>query len=315
MLAFACAVALWALAPAGAFAVDSADPVGGLTLAVKDRHDGEFIVGTRVDIYRVATVQENGTLKPTAAFKKYAVSWDVEGSSDVRNLADTLEAYIVRDKIAPTASGKTDANGISAFPQGAGSLKPGYYLVIADRHTFGAQVHEPTPSLVAVPYVYESSEVEYAPVVSLKYAAYDEPFDLDVTVVWKGDDPDRPSEVRVYLMRDGEIYDIAILDESSGWHIAWPDLDPQYRWTVVEDPVPNGYEVSIRKDGTSIVVVNTIEDEEPVGSGEISVTPGASSGNPDEELPQTGQLWWPVPAMAALGAAFLLVGFAKRRES
>jgi LPXTG-motif cell wall-anchored protein len=32
-------------------------------------------------------------------------------------------------------------------------------------------------------------------------------------------------------------------------------------------------------------------------------------------LPQTGQLWWPVPVLALVGAAFVLVGWFRRRSN
>ena len=35
---------------------------------------------------------------------------------------------------------------------------------------------------------------------------------------------------------------------------------------------------------------------------------------PLTQLPQTGQLWWPVPVMAMGGAVLMSLGFARRRR-
>ena len=45
-------------------------------------------------------------------------------------------------------------------------------------------------------------------------------------------------------------------------------------------------------------------------------TPGTPSnpGEPGEEVPQTGQLWWPVPILAVSGMALFLLGWARQRK-
>lgn len=54
--------------------------------------------------------------------------------------------------------------------------------------------------------------------------------------------------------------------------------------------------------------------------------PVAKTAKPDDEddedvppvkkkLPQTGQLWWPVPVLAGFGVLFLLIGFLRRRRA
>ncbi len=43
-------------------------------------------------------------------------------------------------------------------------------------------------------------------------------------------------------------------------------------------------------------------------------TPSTATPTPKPTLPQTGQLWWPVPVLAIAGAAFILFGWLRRRS-
>lgn len=43
-------------------------------------------------------------------------------------------------------------------------------------------------------------------------------------------------------------------------------------------------------------------------------TPTEPPEKPGDKLPQTGQLWWPVPLLVMAGLTFLVVGFLRRRE-
>lgn len=43
-------------------------------------------------------------------------------------------------------------------------------------------------------------------------------------------------------------------------------------------------------------------------------TPTQPPEEPGDKLPQTGQLWWPVPLLMMAGLTFLVVGFLRRKE-
>ena len=64
-------------------------------------------------------------------------------------------------------------------------------------------------------------------------------------------------------------------------------------------------------DGTLTYDVNA--QTKPIG---IAWIPPESPDNPDKpkNLPQTGQLWWPVMALGAAGAAFIIAGIAAKRR-
>ena len=67
----------------------------------------------------------------------------------------------------------------------------------------------------------------------------------------------------------------------------------------MEVPV-DGYTVQMERSGVTLTVTNTAkEQEEPVLP---------------EELPSTGQLWWPAPVLLSLGLVCVLIGLLRRRK-
>lgn len=101
-----------------------------------------------------------------------------------------------------------------------------------------------------------------------------------------------------------------ILNERNSWRYIWNDL-PKYdknglpiEWRVVE-LTPEGYTVSITQESGTFVVTNT--PKQP------SVTPPTDQPK-GPTLPQTGELWWPVPVLAAAGLLLIAAGAGKKRK-
>jgi hypothetical protein len=188
------------------------------------------------------------------------------------------------------------------------------------------------------------------------------------------------------LFKDGEKYDEVKLNEKNSWYHTWKNLDKDSRWQLGEVSVPTGYTVLSELEGSTFVVVNTLESTTPTpttttstphyphGGRPKTTTPKETTtetpsetptertsqtpnpktddsglppftteevseaspetptdsefvteGNsPDEDipkttttaktkLPQTGQLWWPVPLLAFGGLIAYVAG--KRMSS
>ena len=131
--------------------------------------------------------------------------------------------------------------------------------------------------------------------------------------VWNdaGQKHDRPEKITVQLLKNGEVYDTVILNERNSWRYIWNDL-PKYdknglpiEWRVVE-LTPEGYTVSITQESGTFVVTNT--PKQP------SVTPPTDQPK-EPTLPQTGELWWPVPVLAAAGLLLIAAGAGKKRKA
>ena len=117
---------------------------------------------------------------------------------------------------------------------------------------------------------------------------------------------DRPAEVVVQLLCDGEVYDTVTLNAENNWRYTWSELDDSYTWTVVEEEC-KGYTVSVERDGITFVVTNTRVTPLP--------TPPGPTDPAKPSLPQTGQVWWPVPVLLMCGLLLSIIGLICRRRS
>ena len=282
----------------------------GLTITYQDH--GTLLSGAVFSIYLVATVNAYGELETTEQFKIFNV--DIPGKSDDtwRALASTLEGYVLRDNIAATDSGKTDRNGQIAFPTGGKRLTAGLYLVLGERHTQDGYRYDATPFMVMLPSLDKENNVwSYDVAVSPKFdrskipgSSGDDTITRKVLKLWedKGQEKDRPEEVIVQLLRDGKVFDTVTLNAANNWRYTWTALDNGYSWTVVEKETDN-YTVEVTQEGITFVVKNTHNED-------ISDEPTTPT---KPTLPQTGQLWWPVPVLIAAGLLFVVIGLLRRR--
>lgn len=94
----------------------------------------------------------------------------------------------------------------------------------------------------------------------------------------------------------------------------------------MEYETPEGYTVSVVREGITFVMTNTHTEEipdEPTPGGDVPPPPetnipdeptpqGPGPGGPD--LPQTGVLWWPVSLLACGGLFLFLIGWGIKRH-
>ena len=262
------------------------------------------IIGAGFDIYLVATVDEYGELTTTDDFAQFNV--DIRGENDDawKTLASTLQGYVLRDNISPADSGKTDQQGVISFSSAEKKLTPGLYLVLASRHTQDGYIYEALPTVVMLPSLdKENNDWVYEVTANPKFESTPVPKDEKVTrkvmKIWKdeGHEKDRPKEIVVQLLQDNKIYDTVTLSLANNWSYTWEELDASYRWTVVEKET-KGYTVAVNREGATFMVTNTYD------------TPKMPSKTP---LPQTGQLWWPVPVLIIAGLFAVVIGLFLRR--
>lgn len=113
-----------------------------------------------------------------------------------------------------------------------------------------------------------------------------------------GYEKQRPVSVVVTLFKNGEAFDFQTLSESGGWKYEWKKLERldsngnKISWSVEEKKIES-YSPKVTKSGNVFVVENTYEKT---------------------KIPRTGVLWWPVPALAAAGLFFLLLGRLFKKE-
>lgn len=304
-------MAVLLLLTGGALAAGSIDTEREVQLTVSCQDVKTALSGAEFAVYQIAAVEENGDLTPLAPFDRFNV--DIRGKNDEawKALASTLEGYVLRDQIAPAASGRTDGQGLLRFS----GLEQGLYLMLGSRHSQNGQIYDAAPVMVLLPArEKETDEWIYDVTVNPKFDSHPEPDENIITrkvlKVWEdeGHEKKRPRKISIQLLRDGKVYDTVTLSASNDWRYAWEELEDAHTWTVVEKDVKD-YTVTVTREGVTFVVTNTYDGEEPT-------PPPAKPGKPGgSKLPQTGQLWWPVPVLLAGGLLLIILGLLRRRRA
>ena len=344
---------LAALFSVSSVAAEGADPARPVTLTVLYQ-DGETpLSGAEFALYQVAAADENGALTLTKDFSAYPVDLAAGREDAFRSLSATLEGFVLRDDLTPLDRGTTDAEGRLTFPVDDQALPHGLYLVIGSSHEQNDVLYTTDAFMVQLPAADGNGGWIYDAILKPKYHATpveddkeDDTIRRKVLKVWKDDGTQRPAEVIIQLLRDGEVYDTVTLSAKNTWRHTWNKLDADHRWTVVEQEV-EGYTVEVTREGITFVVTNTAQPDTPdspddPGTPDKPDTPDdpdppdfppvtpedpepGSPSDPDpsmppvmpEEplpgLPQTGQLWWPVPLLPAGGLLLIILGLLRRK--
>lgn len=248
-------------------------------------------VGGKLELYKVgdAVVTNNNlTFVPTDAFAASNISLsDLQASG----LAGSLADYARQQNITGTVVSAT-ASAAAVFP----NLSTGLYLLV---QTEAADGYLPvSPFLVSLP-MYSAEEggwnyqIEATPKVQ---PVPKEPVQLTVVKKWKDNSStNRPTKVKVNLLKDGEVSESVTLNKSNSWTHTWKGLDPNCEWTVKE-VVPSGYKASYSTKGHTTTITNT-----------------SKTYKAPDKLVQTGQLNWPVPILVCSGLALIVTGILLQR--
>lgn len=271
-----------------------------LTMEYRDKESTAPIVGAEFELYLMAKPGGSG-YELTGSFRNMPVDLSDIESLDMADTAKTVEALASLYGIEATREGKTNAEGELSI----GGLEAGLYLLRGHSHSQDGLIYTCSPVLVFLPY-YDETDNEWVYDVEISAKSESKPqndgekIELHVLKVWKDDGLNRPKEIKVHLLRNGESVDTVILSARNNWSHTWKELEKDSAWMVAED-VPEGYTVNISREGKTFVITNTKPGEPP------------PPPPPPPELPQTGQLWWPIPLMLVLGIALYLGGYLRSR--
>jgi len=309
------------------------------------------IADAQFRIYLVAQVDRSGNLNLSAPFDAYPIDFSGNTDDDWRILASTLEGIVRRDELPATDQGATDSRGTLRFPNRTQTLPQGLYLVMGSRHVQSDFIYEVEPFLVMLPTLDQlTDEWVYHVTARPKFdkdietgGDEKEPVKRKVLKIWEDEcHPNRrPREILVQLLRDGVVWDTVILNEENYWRYTWEELDAGHDWLVVEQ-VPDGYRVAVTRVGITFAITNSCDEPHPPTepsepteptsptepdkpsepttptgptkpSEPTSPTDSTEPEIPPEKLPQTGQLWWPVPVLLCAGVFLILMGVLRRR--
>ena len=309
---FMCLILLFAMLFSPSSFAESAAEKEEYSVTIVCRSEGNEIPGLVYSLYRVADMEDDGTLSPVGEFASLPVALNV-GEDGRDKLAQTLKAYVFADSVSPSLRGTTgeDGTALVSVPE------PGLYLMTAERISIGLLTYSTKPLLLTLPSGNPAGKdplnrISVFPKFSAEENPEDNPTDETVTrkviVVWDDENvPElRPERVTIELHRNGEIVDQEELNELNGWRWTWDGLPVRdhlgsvNEWTVVER-IGTDHTVMIEERGITFVVVNTL-DGETEASSDINVE------TEEPKLPQTGQLWMPVPYLICGGLLLILTG-------
>ena len=305
------------LLPHSAYAIsltDSAEP----ELTIYCQADQENLVGVNFEVYHVADLTWNGAFRVTNRFPDFEDS--VKDISDPRKLAAELEYYVLETGMEPDFTCATDRDGIARLPKSGETLERGLYLVVGRRHVQNGYIYEMSPMLVSFPrYDEATKEFSNRCQIKIKYNRTPVPEDgrinRKVLKVWmdKGHENQRPAQIVVKLLKNRQVYDTVILNKGNNWSHTWENLSASAEWTVLEERVEL-YRPSVTLEGITFKLTNEFNPptEPPTEPSEPPSEPTKPTEPP--KLPQTGQLWWPVPIMFLSGIMLVAIGIVRRRE-
>ncbi len=285
-----------------------------VTLTVECKQYDTPLEGMPWDIYRIADFNDEGEFVLTESFKNYKVNINDLSTSEAMAAAETLNTYAETDYILPLASDIVGADGIVEFS----GLTYGLYLLSGTDTVINGTSFNPAPSLITIDEGVGDDGIAY-----FNYNVWAKPkiktlpdkdrvykFNATVKLFWEKDDPaTRPESVNVILTKDGEAYKSAVLSAANNWTVTWENLNSNYKWNVIEEIVPDGYTVTYVQNEINVNPDDPKEhDVEFIITNTGNYVP-AETTKASKPLPQTGQLWWPVPALSAAGMVVFAVGW------
>lgn len=257
------------------------------SIGIAFKYDENIVSNVNFSLYQLATYDNENKLQIADEFEIYSEDIKNYDDSNISDLTKDLSSYITENNIESYAK-KKNGNELLMFE----NLNNGIYLVIGEALETDEGVYIPQPVLVTIPTIIDGEEKDniiIEPKCDFRHW-------IDVSVELKWDDqnnPKRPKEIVIQLVKNGEVVDEATLNEENNWEHHWNHIiEDDYE--VVQKKVPNGYTGSITKDGDHFTVIDFYRKE---------------------VLPDTGQLWLPVIILISGGVILIIVSlFLKKKE-
>lgn len=272
-------------------------------LNIEYAYGSETISDAEAKIYKVADFDKDFKFNCTSKFKEYPVSInDLQTAAQWKYAAQTYASYVEADNIEPIEACYANKNGDLSFE----SLDAGLYLVVTDSVNKDNYCYDIEPFLVVVPGEHENlqpsvEELNVRPKIFRTLISDNTVTTFKVVKLWKDNgSSSRPSEVKVDIYMNGELYTTEVLSDSNGWTYTWEGPDDGIRWQVVERDVSKDYNVIVSFDNGTFMITNTLNFRPP-----DVVKP-----------PKTGDstsFWLPITIMTSAGLIFLIFGW-KRKQ-
>ena len=274
----------------------------GYSITVRAAFNSVAIRNAEFRLYRVGkgADQNYAYLPPYDALGLPAYS-DTISPATRKVITAGLQAYITQNNPTPEASAKTDRFGNATFS----GLQAGVYFVTSDtQRTFGKVVYTPLPLLIHLPYTENGTSADHVD-ADIKYSIKVPPTEPSsgFTTEPHGSTTQPPPD--------------STTEPPTG-----STTEPPTGSTTE----PSSGSTTEPSSGSTTEPPTGSTTEPPTGSttepptGSTTKPPSGSTTEPPTKpekphIPQTGQLWWPVPVLIAAGLLFTALGFGLRRKT
>lgn len=270
------------------------------SLVIEYKSDDMPISGAEFQIYKVADMMQEGSLSVSKEYAEFSEELKNADDAALQELAEAVSIFSEEQQIAPFETAISSENGYVALPEQQ-PMTAGLYLITGDSVEIGNNMYTPKSFFVLLPSKGTDGEWVYDLRVQPKFDVKTKTSEVSVVKIWKDDgyESKRPAQVKVQLMRGDAVVETVVLNKENNWKYNWKDLEAAYDWNVKETNISTDYEMSVECKNFTYYITNTYVGE--------TVTP-------DDKLPQTGVLWWPVPVLAFFGIIFFFVGWMMRQK-
>ena len=268
--------------------------------------------------------------------------------------SDILDKHIKANSITPANEGVSDDKGktyYTGLALGVYYVHSDKIVKDEDTHSFVNFVY-PVPILVRNKDTGVISP-NYSPEAEPKKSRVKNDVVTHCSIQKQWDDggyANRPASVVFEIYCDGELMETVTLSSSNNWYYEWQNPGA-HEYTVREIGIADGYSSSIsvyQKPGTHDFVYTCVNsrgggdnpppppdnpppDNPPPDNPPPNTPPSNPPGVPDipavlgairqlpqvlgaRRLPQTGQLWWPLPILVIAGIFFIVKGIKKNAK-
>ena len=319
---------------------------GKITITYRFKEDGtdsyQNFKNIEVSIYKIASVSDDGFSFELNAPYNTLTDIDLSTITDKDTAADTwskvlraVEYEAITNHSADAITGVTDEDGKAVFE----NLDLGIYLVKSAVVEEDDCTYVFSSFLVSVPQLNEETDewiyddtyyVAEAFAKCERFLVEKAKFSLYKRWADAGGEQYRPQSITVVIKRDGEVYDTVTLSQDTGWSYSWEDK-PGYTWSfeesytgfgdggVVVYTITNSYTPSNPPGDNPPPPGDNPPGDNPPGTPDLPDVLGAIRDLPQvlgaRRLPQTGQLWWPLPILVIAGVFLIIKGIRKNSKN